>query len=86
MICQRLLKKQPKSPRGGKKDFSRAPHYYGVSSFLKKEIMEQLMNFPNPRKKMAVGYVQDKGGPQDTNIKRQHVYWPAFNINKTLEK
>ncbi len=69
------LKKQPKSPRGVKKDFSKDPHYYGVSSFLKKEIVEQMMNFPNPRKKMAVGYVQEEGGPQDTNIKRQHVCW-----------
>lgn len=45
------LNKKPKSPRGVKKDFSKDPHYYGVSSFLKKEIVEQKMKFPNPRKK-----------------------------------
>ena len=49
------------------------PHYYGVSSFLKKEIVEQIMKFPNPKKKMAVGYVYCEGGPQDTND--QHVCW-----------
>lgn len=46
------LKKTPKSPRGMLKvDLSKDPHYYGVSSFLKKEIVEQKMKFPNPNKK-----------------------------------
>lgn len=67
------LGKQPKSPRGIKKDFTKDPHYYGISSFLKKEIVEQLMKFPNPNKKMAKGYVYKEGGPEDT--KDQHVCW-----------
>ena len=62
-----------KKVRGVKRDISTDPHYYGVSSFLKKEIVEQLMKFPNPRKKMASGYVYSEGGPQDT--KDEHVCW-----------
>jgi hypothetical protein len=31
------------------------------------------MKFPNPNKKMAIGYVYKEGGPQDT--KDQHVCW-----------
>lgn len=31
------------------------------------------MKFPNPRKKMATGYVYQEGGPQHT--KDQHVCW-----------
>jgi hypothetical protein len=67
------LNKKPKTPRGVNADIAKDPHYYGVSSFLKKEIVEQLMKFPNPNKKMAEGYVYKEGGPQDT--KDQHVCW-----------
>lgn len=67
--------KIPKNVRGIKKDFEKDPHYYGVSSFLKKEIVEQKMKFPNPNKKMAAGYVYPEGGPQNTNMKEQHVCW-----------
>lgn len=67
------LKKTPKMPRGMCGDISKNPQYYGVSSFLKKEIVEQKMKFPNPRKKMAVGYVYSEGGPENTND--QHVCW-----------
>ena len=67
------LGKTPKVPRGLSKDFSKDPHYYGVSSFLNKEIVQQKMKFPNPNKKMAVGYIYQEGGPQETND--QHVCW-----------
>lgn len=67
------LGKRPKKPRGLQGDITKDPHYYGVSSFLKKEIVEQKMKFPNPRKKMAVGYVYSAGGPQNTVD--QHVCW-----------
>lgn len=67
------LNKKPKSPRGMKTDFLKDPHYYGVSSFLKREIVEQKMKFPNPNKKMAIGYVCKEGGPQHT--KGEHVCW-----------
>ncbi len=72
------LNKRPKMPRGVKKDYSKDPHFYGVSSFLKKEIVEQIMKFPNPNKKLAVGYVYKEGGPQDTNKGKQHVCWWLF--------
>lgn len=63
-----------KVPRGiSKKDLKKDPHYYGISSFLNREIVEQKMKFPNPKKKMAAGYVYSAGGPQET--KDQHVCW-----------
>lgn len=67
------LGKSPKKPRGIAGDITKDPHYYGVSSFLKREIVEQKMKFPNPRKKLAKGYVYSAGGPQDTVD--QHVCW-----------
>lgn len=67
------LGKSPKKTRGVGSDILFNPRYYGVSSFLKKEIVEQLMNFPNPNKKMAVGYVYQEGGPQQTDD--AHVCW-----------
>lgn len=70
------LKKTPKNARGIKKDWSKDPYYYGVSSFLDRKIVEQKMKFPNPRKKMAVGNVYKEGGPQET--KKQHVCWWLF--------
>lgn len=67
------LRKLPKTPRGLVGDITKDPHYYGVSSFLKREIVEQIMKFPNPKKKLAAGYVYSAGGPQNT--KDQHVCW-----------
>ena len=69
------LGKKPKNPRGVDKNILKNPHYYGVSSFLKKEIVEQKMGFPNPKKKMAEGYVYSEGGPQHTQLETQHVCW-----------
>ncbi len=67
------LGKKPKKPRGMKGDITKDAHYFGVSSFIEKEIVEQIMKFPNPNKKMAEGYVYKEGGPQET--KDQHVCW-----------
>lgn len=67
------LGKKPKTPRGMQEDITQNPHYYGVSSFLKREIVEQKMKFPNPKKKLAAGYVHSLGGPQNTDD--QHVCW-----------
>lgn len=67
------LGKMPKKPRGMKADLMKDPHYYGVSSFLKREIVEQQMKFPNPKKKLAAGYVYSTGGPQITED--SHVCW-----------
>lgn len=69
------LGKKPKKPRGSAENLFEDPHYYGVSSFLKKEIVEQIMNFPNPKKKMAEGYVYSEGGPQHTVKEKEHVCW-----------
>lgn len=73
------LDKKPKHARGmkkdSKKDLEKNPHYYGVSSYLEKEIVQLKMKFPNPRKKMAVGYVHKEGGPQETNKESKHVCW-----------
>ena len=64
-----------KKPRGFSGNLMKKPEYYGVSSFLKKETVEQTMKFPNPNKKMACGFVYSEGGPQDTNEETQHVCW-----------
>ena len=54
------LKKTPKKPRGAA--LIDDPHYYGVSFFKNKEMVGQLMQFPNPNKKMMVGYIYSNGG------------------------
>lgn len=69
------LNKKPKSARGVKKNWESDPHYYGVSSFTDEEKVRQLMKFPNPRKKMAIGYVSSQSEPQETNIVDKHVCW-----------
>lgn len=71
------LGKKPKKPRGITIDITKDPHYYGVSSFLKREIVEQIMKFPNPKKKLAEGYVYSDGGPQDTVD--EHVCWWLYD-------
>lgn len=72
------LGKKPKNARGIKKDWSKDPNYYGASSFLDRKMVEQLMHFPNPNKKMAVGNVYKEGGPQETNQQTKHVCWWLF--------
>lgn len=67
------LNKRPKTPRGIEQDYTTDPHYYGVSTSLSREIVEQKMKFPNPKKKLAAGYVYSSGGPQHT--KDKHVCW-----------
>ncbi len=59
----------------GQRIVENTPEYYGVSLFRKKEIVENLMKFPNPHKKMAMGYVFEEGGPQLTNEETEHVCW-----------
>lgn len=71
-----LAKKPKKMPRGVK--IENRPDYYGVSTFLNKESVEQIMKFPNPNKKIAAGYVYCEGGPQYTNEEKQHVCWWLF--------
>lgn len=62
-----------KKPRGVIETQEKNAKYYGVSSFLDKKIVKQLMNFPNPNKKLAEGYVFSEGGPQVTDD--EHVCW-----------
>lgn len=71
-----LDKKPKKKPRGVY--LEKIPEWYGVSSFLKKEIVELIMKFPNPHKKMVSGYVNCESGPQYTNEKDCHVCWWLF--------
>ncbi len=70
-----LGKTPKKRPRGTSEDFLSDPHYYGVSSFMNKELVEMKMKFPNPKKKMASGYVHMEGGPQETKLENGHVCW-----------
>ena len=55
-----------------------SPNYYGVSCFVRKEIVENLMGFPNSHKKIAAGYVFCQGGPQQSNEAAGHVCWWLF--------
>lgn len=71
------LKKEPKKPRGAG-DITKNPNFYGVSLFSDRKSVEQQMKFPRPSKKMAVGYVTQEGGPQETNKKTKHVCWWLF--------
>lgn len=66
-----------KKPRGVTRNLEGDATYYGVSSFLDKKIVKQLMNFPNPNKKLAEGYVFSEGGPQCTDDK--HVCWWLYD-------
>lgn len=59
----------------GVKDPEKDPHYYGVSSFLDKKRVEQQMHFPRPNKKLISGYVNEVGGPEETNMQKKHVCW-----------
>lgn len=62
-----------KKPRGVIDNLEGNAKYYGVSSFLDKKIVKQLMKFPNLNKKLAEGFVFSEGGPQCTDDK--HVCW-----------
>ena len=66
------LGKKPKKLVKGR-SLKNDAHWYGVSTFTNKEIIEFNMKFPNPHKKMAAGYVHCEGGPQET--KDEHVCW-----------
>lgn len=69
------LKKSPKI-RGLSSNLQQNPLYYGVSTSLDRRLLEQLMHFPTPKKKIAKGYVHSDGGPECTNDK--HVCWWLF--------
>lgn len=62
----------------GVKDPEKDPHYYGVSFFLDRKCVEQQLHFPRPNKKLSCGYVNEEGGPQETNMQTQHVCWWLF--------
>ena len=66
------LGKKPKKLVKGR-SLKNDAHWYGVSTFTNKEIIEFNMKFPNPHKKMAAGYVHCEGGLQET--KDEHVCW-----------
>ncbi|MDD6965959.1 MAG: hypothetical protein PUK18_00410 [Firmicutes bacterium] len=69
------LNKTPKRLPRGVSDITKYPLYYGASSYLSEEKVRQQMHFPNPKKKLAEGYVFQEGGPQQTRISDGHVCW-----------
>ena len=69
---EKIYGKKPKKLVKGR-SLKNDAHWYGVSTFTNKEIIEFNMKFPNPHKKMAAGYVHCEGGPQET--KDEHVCW-----------
>ncbi len=72
------LKKNPKNMRGVRQNLEKDPHYYGVSTYMSEEPIIQQMHFPNPKKKMAEGYVYMEGGPQQTRSHDGHICWWLF--------
>ena len=74
------LKRTPKNPRGVSSDYMHDPHYYGVSSFKSRAMVEQKRLFPRPGKKLAEGNVYMKAGPQETN--GEHVCWWLYENEK----
>lgn len=71
-----------KTPRGYNGDPSKDPSFYSASLFLDKKIVEQVMRFPNPKLKMAKGYVNCEYGPEYT--KDKHIDWWLYE-NVELE-
>lgn len=69
------LGKNPKNMRGTRQDLEKNPCYYGVSTYMSEEPIIQQMHFPNPKKKMAEGYVYMEGGPQQTRLHDGHICW-----------
>lgn len=80
--------KKIKKKRGQTTEPENDIYYYGTSLFKQKEIVEILMHFPKPNKKICSGYVHMEGGPQATED--QHINWwlyedadlSCFNIEK----
>ena len=60
--------------RGCKVDRS-SPQYYGVSFFTQKERVENVLAFPNPKKKIIYGEIFCAGGPCLVNDETEHVCW-----------
>lgn len=55
------------------------PHYFGVSLFVNKASVENALNFPNPKKKIAVGHVYSEAGPAEVNDTTGHVCWWLYD-------
>ena len=73
-----------KKTRGRRVDTSKL-EYYRVSFFTKREIVENLLAFPNPKKKMICGEVYCEGGPHLPNEQTHHICWWLFetvNLDK----
>ena len=55
------------------------PRYYGVSSFLNKESVENALKFPRTDKKIAVGKVCSEAGPAEINEYTGHICWWLYD-------
>ena len=66
-----------KLPRGVQKMDETDSQYYAVSLYENIERLKQSFSFPNPRKKIAHGYVYDEGGPCLRGA-NGHISWWLF--------
>ena len=66
-----------KKPRGGMIDESN-PIFYAVSLYENIEMLKMCMDFSNPRKKIAHGYVYKEGGPS-LKGEKTHISWWLFS-------
>ena len=55
------------------------PHYYGVSLYKDKKLLENALKFPRPNWKVAEGMVYFEGGPIDVNEKTEHICWWLYD-------
>lgn len=73
----RSYHEQGKLPRGVQKMDEANPLYYAVSLFENIEGLKQSLKFPNPKKKVAHGYVYEEGGPCLRSASG-HISWWLF--------
>lgn len=66
------LRKKPRGVENPERDAD----YYAISLNKSIEDLKILFAFPNPKKKIAQGYIFKEGGPQRT--KKQHISWWLF--------
>ena len=55
------------------------PHYYGVSLFLNKESVENVLKFPRKNRKIAVGNVYPQAGPSEITEETGHICWWLYD-------
>lgn len=59
--------------------------YYSCSLFLNTQQLAEALKLPRPNKKIITGIVKCENGPQETNVRTQHVHWWLYDKNNAWE-